>query len=196
MDETRLKVVTRTFFEGTSLDNGNPGGHNSRDTRYLTQDELSSYLRAIQVDAFQFGTHGSVNVNGQPYASFEPSRWASIPRCDLCTVRHLSRCLSAPDPSTCQHDFSIITSLPNKLMGAIHSWTQYHACRLCGALSAFTPVTPAFDVMAEARAWVADCTWADGDTCEYLSDDTIRHGIERHYEGGWAAFIASCGITS
>lgn len=137
MNDTRHKVVTRTFFEGASLDSGNAGGHNSRDTRYLTLDELSSYLRAIQVDASEFGTHGSVNVNGQPYAVFEPSRWQAIRRCDLCTVRHLSRCLSAPDPSTCEHDFSIITSLPNKLMGAIHSWTQYRACRHCGRLSAF-----------------------------------------------------------
>jgi hypothetical protein len=141
MTDERFKVVTRTFFEGTSLDNGDPHGHNTRDTRFLTLDELSSYLRAIQADSDLFGTHGSVNVDGKPYALFERSAWQSIRRCDTCTVRHLSRCLSAPDPSTCEHEFTIMTALPNKLFGAIHSWSPYRECKLCGRLrieSAFT----------------------------------------------------------
>jgi hypothetical protein len=132
----RVKVVTRTFFEGTVLDSGSAGGCSSRDTRYLTLNELSSYLRAIQTDANGFGTHGSVNVNGKAYASFDRAAYSSIPRCGLCLVRHLSRCLSAPDPSTCDHDYSIVTSLPNKLMGAIHSWTLFRECRYCAHLVA------------------------------------------------------------
>jgi hypothetical protein len=51
------------------------------------------------------------------------------------------------------------------------------------------------DVMAEARGWVADCQWADGDSGEHLSDATIQRGIERHYDGGWIAFVRSCGTT-
>lgn len=47
-------------------------------------------------------------------------------------------------------------------------------------------------VMPEARAWVADCQWADGDSCEELSDATIKAGVDRHYDGGWAGFVASC----
>jgi hypothetical protein len=54
-------------------------------------------------------------------------------------------------------------------------------------------VAVAPDIMPEARAWVADCQWADGDTCELLSDAAIRAGIDRHYDGGWAGFVASCG---
>jgi hypothetical protein len=127
MDTERFKVVTRTFFTGTDFENKSA----SRDTRYLTKDELCEYLRAIQTDAFDFGSHGTVNVDGTPYALFERSRYQAIPRCDLCLVRHLETCLSAPDPSQCTHDFSIVTSLPNKLMGAIHSWTPYRQCRHC-----------------------------------------------------------------
>jgi hypothetical protein len=130
-DQPRLKVVTRTFFTGTDFENKSA----SRDIRYLTKDELSSYLRAIQADASDFGSHGSVNVNGVPYAAFE-RHWQGISRCRLCTVKHLSRCLSAPDPSTCDHDYSIVTSLPNKLMGAIHSWTRFRQCRHCEHLVA------------------------------------------------------------
>ena len=52
------------------------------------------------------------------------------------------------------------------------------------------------DVMAEARAWVDDCQWGEGEAMGSeagLSDATIRRGIDRHYAGGWAGFVASCG---
>jgi hypothetical protein len=42
--------------------------------------------------------------------------------------------------------------------------------------------------LADARAWVADCTWLD-DTSG-LGDAAIVAGVQRHYEGGWAAFLA------
>lgn len=42
--------------------------------------------------------------------------------------------------------------------------------------------------VADARAWAADCTWAD-DT-ESLPDAAIVRGVARHYDGGWAAFVA------
>jgi hypothetical protein len=42
----------------------------------------------------------------------------------------------------------------------------------------------------EARAWIADCEWADlsPEDIDDLSDDAIVDGVERHYEGGWAQF--------
>ena len=138
--EQRFKTVTRTFFEGTRFDDKG----NMRDTRHLTRDELSSYLRAIQTDADEFGVHGSVNVNGAPYASFDRAAYSPIPRCPRCTVRHFTRCLSAPDPSECQHDFSVMVSMPNRLMGYVHSYTAMRQCRHCDeyrAESAFKPIT-------------------------------------------------------
>jgi hypothetical protein len=41
--------------------------------------------------------------------------------------------------------------------------------------------------VADARAWVADCLWAD-DT-EHLSDAAIVRGVATHYDGGWRAFV-------
>jgi hypothetical protein len=42
--------------------------------------------------------------------------------------------------------------------------------------------------VTEARAWVADCMWAD-DTAS-LPDAAIVAGVQRHYDGGWAGFLA------
>jgi hypothetical protein len=42
--------------------------------------------------------------------------------------------------------------------------------------------------VADARAWVADCAWADDTAC--LPDAAIVRGVARHYDGGWAGFLA------
>jgi len=46
--------------------------------------------------------------------------------------------------------------------------------------------------VAEARAWIADCGWADLTPAKVqrLTRAQVIAGIARHYEGGWAAFIA------
>lgn len=46
------------------------------------------------------------------------------------------------------------------------------------------------DLIAEARAWISDCEWADGVDPAALTDDEVWGGIERHYSGGWAGFVA------
>lgn len=91
-DRERVKVVTRTFFEGTCFDDMG----NTRDTHWFTADELSAWLRECQKDASEFGCSGTVNVNGKPYASFARGQYSPIPRCPRCTVRHYSPCLSEP----------------------------------------------------------------------------------------------------
>ena len=49
------------------------------------------------------------------------------------------------------------------------------------------------DVYSEARAWIADCTWADEVDVASLTDDQVKRGVQRHYDGGWAGFIADGG---
>lgn len=42
----------------------------------------------------------------------------------------------------------------------------------------------------DARSWVADCTWVeDANDLKRLSDEEIRAGIERNYDGGWKGFV-------
>ena len=48
----------------------------------------------------------------------------------------------------------------------------------------------AADLMAEARAWLADLEWADEPDFAAMSDERIRAGVQRHYGGGWAGFAA------
>lgn len=49
-------------------------------------------------------------------------------------------------------------------------------------------------LMSEARAWVADCEWAeDAEDVAALPDAAIRAGVARHYAGGWEAFARDCG---
>lgn len=45
--------------------------------------------------------------------------------------------------------------------------------------------------IAAAREWIAQCVWADLDPDEVddLTDRDVIVGIERHYEGGWPAFL-------
>lgn len=45
--------------------------------------------------------------------------------------------------------------------------------------------------IAEARAWIADCMWADlepEDIAE-LSDAVVISGVARFFDGGLAAFV-------
>jgi hypothetical protein len=45
----------------------------------------------------------------------------------------------------------------------------------------------------EAQAWIRDCSWRDEtEDLEDLTDEEVRRGIDRHYEGGWTQFIANC----
>lgn len=55
-----------------------------------------------------------------------------------------------------------------------------------------TPVTP--ELVQEAREWVADCEWKEDpeDITEYADSEIVR-GVERHYDGGWAAFVRNSG---
>jgi hypothetical protein len=45
-------------------------------------------------------------------------------------------------------------------------------------------------LIREARGWVADCEWADDFEVDELTAEQIKRGIERHYDGGWRAFVA------
>lgn len=46
------------------------------------------------------------------------------------------------------------------------------------------------NLLDEARAWISDCSWPDLDPEEVddMTDEQIRRGVERHYDGGWDAF--------
>ena len=46
------------------------------------------------------------------------------------------------------------------------------------------------DLIKEARAWLADLEWADEPDFAAMSDEQIRRGVQRHYDGGWAGFVA------
>jgi hypothetical protein len=61
----RRKVVTRTYYDGSE-----PGTGSDRDTRYLTEAELAGYVNDLHQDAQSSGVHGTVHVDGQPYAAF------------------------------------------------------------------------------------------------------------------------------
>jgi hypothetical protein len=44
----------------------------------------------------------------------------------------------------------------------------------------------------EAQAWIRDCSWLDeAEDLEDLTDEEVRRGIDRHYEGGWIQFLAN-----
>lgn len=51
-------------------------------------------------------------------------------------------------------------------------------------------ITP--ELLREARAWIADCEWPDmtPDLAAKLTDEQVKTGIERHYDGGWPGFRA------
>lgn len=50
--------------------------------------------------------------------------------------------------------------------------------------------TPA--MIGAARSWVADCLWSDVDAAWVAdaSDAQMIMGVEVHYDGGWAQFVA------
>lgn len=45
------------------------------------------------------------------------------------------------------------------------------------------------DDLREARDWIADC-WPHEETGD-LTDAQVIEGVNRHYEGGWAAFVTA-----
>lgn len=50
-------------------------------------------------------------------------------------------------------------------------------------------------VVADMREWVADCAWVeieDEDDLAALTEYEIIRGVQRHYSGGVAAFVATC----
>lgn len=49
-------------------------------------------------------------------------------------------------------------------------------------------------VYIEARAWIADCEWADlmADDVDQLTWQDIKRGVQKHYEGGWDALVLAC----
>jgi hypothetical protein len=48
------------------------------------------------------------------------------------------------------------------------------------------------ETVADARAWLLDCEWAEGEDAHeqivLLNDVGVIAAVERHYEGGWKAF--------
>ena len=52
------------------------------------------------------------------------------------------------------------------------------------------PPRQAADLMSEARAWLADLEWVDEPDFASMTDEQIRRGINRHYDGGWSGFVA------
>lgn len=74
-------------------------------------------------------------------------------------------------------------------------------CDACanGHLKAFvleTELGPQLAVVyVEARAWLTDCFGSgeeDAAIIDEIPDRRIREAINRHYEGGWDAFILNC----
>lgn len=53
-------------------------------------------------------------------------------------------------------------------------------------------VKPTADQLRDARDWLADCTWPDLTPAAAMRLPAARvvTGIEAHYSGGWAQFIA------
>ena len=44
----------------------------------------------------------------------------------------------------------------------------------------------------EAQEWIRDCSWRDeASDLEDLTDEEVRRGIDRNYDGGWTQFIAN-----
>ena len=41
-----------------------------------------------------------------------------------------------------------------------------------------------------ARAWALDCEWLDSDQIAELPAGAIVRGVDEHYAGGWAQFVA------
>lgn len=50
--------------------------------------------------------------------------------------------------------------------------------------------------LEEARGWLADCQWADedADSIDEMPARMITRAVERHYDGGLAAFVLASGM--
>ena len=51
------------------------------------------------------------------------------------------------------------------------------------------------DVIAEMRNWLSDCMWADMEPEDFdaLTDDQVRAGVARFYNGGTWQFMSDLG---
>ena len=49
-------------------------------------------------------------------------------------------------------------------------------------------------IVEDARDWLADCAWGDMEADDFAALGTygIVRGVDRFYEGGWAAFARGC----
>lgn len=54
------------------------------------------------------------------------------------------------------------------------------------------PVTLDSETITAMRGWISDCTWDDLDDDEIaeLPETVIIRGVQRHYSGGVAQFLA------
>ena len=43
-------------------------------------------------------------------------------------------------------------------------------------------------LLTQARGWIADCFEAADVDPDSLADQSVRAGVDRHYEGGWTEF--------
>jgi hypothetical protein len=64
-------------------------------------------------------------------------------------------------------------------------------------LDALAPTLPTAALADDARAWLAEIEWAELDREEALElpDEHAIAAIERHYDGGLAAFIADGAVA-
>jgi hypothetical protein len=65
----------------------------------------------------------------------------------------------------------------------------YEAAKAYAAAWEARNTTP--DLIAVARRWALDCEWLDSDDIADMDDARIVAGVNAHYEGGWAAFVAA-----
>lgn len=57
-------------------------------------------------------------------------------------------------------------------------------------------MTASAALIAEARAWMADCVWReDPDDLADMSDRDVLRSVNRHYEGGLDALARNSGVT-
>lgn len=51
-------------------------------------------------------------------------------------------------------------------------------------------------LIAEARAWVADCVWReDPEDLAAMPDRDVLRSVDRHYEGGLDALARNSGVN-
>lgn len=52
--------------------------------------------------------------------------------------------------------------------------------------------------LREARDWILDNSWADldDDAIAELTGEQIVKGVQRHYEGGWSAFLRNTALVT